>query len=121
MTAEPTTPTGRLTLIGESIAAHRTDEDSDRAVFEAGRERITYADRTIILELTETERKRLDELLGSFPVFKIEQPATRKAPEGEIHISALADPKHIADFVERVFRAVHDLDERYELRANHGD
>lgn len=117
MTSEPTTPTDRLTRIAESVASHRTHDDSDRAVFEADGKRITYADRTITLELTDTERKRLVELLGSFPVFKIEQPATRKAPEGEIHISAIADPKHTADFLERVFRSVYKLDEQYLLRA----
>jgi hypothetical protein len=106
----------RLTCIAEAITAHRK-RDSEGAVFETDAGRLTYADRTISLELTDTERERLDTLLESYPVFKIEQPATRKAPEGAVHVSAIADPKHAADFVESVFRDVFEQEEEYELRV----
>jgi hypothetical protein len=113
---EAHTPRERLSLVVEAITAHRK-RDSEGAVFETDAGRLTYVDRTITLELTDTERERLDILFESFPVFKIEQPATRKAPEGEVHVSAIADPKHAGDFVERVFRKVYEHDEEYELRV----
>lgn len=116
MTREAHAPHDRFSLVMESITAHRK-RDSDGAVFETDAGRLTYADRTITLELTETERGRLDTLFESYPVFKIEQPATRKAPDGEIHVSALADPKHTADFIESVFRDVFEQGEEYELRV----
>jgi hypothetical protein len=116
MTREAHAPRDRLSLVAESITAHRK-RDSDSAVFETDAGRLTYADRTITLELSETERERLDTLFESYPVFKIEQPATRKAPEGEVYVSALADPKHAADFVESVFRDVFEQGEEYELRV----
>lgn len=106
----------RLTLVAEAITAHRS-RNSKRVVLETDAGRLTYADRTITLDLTDAERERLESLFESFPVFKIEQPATRKAADATVHISALADPKHTADFVERVFRRVYELDEDYELRA----
>lgn len=116
MTREAHAPRDRFTLAMESITAHRK-RDSEGAAFETDAGRLTYADRTITLELTDTERERLDTLFESYPVFKIEQPATRKAPEGEVHVSALADPKHTADFIESVFREVFEQDEEYELRV----
>lgn len=116
MAREAHTPRDRLSLVVESITAHRK-HNSDGTVFETDAGRLTYDDRTITLELTETERERLDTLFESYPVFKIEQPATRKAPEGEIHVSALADPKHTADFVESVFRDVFEQGDEYELRV----
>lgn len=113
---EADTAQDRLALVAEAITAHRK-RNSERVVFETDAGRLTYADRTITLDLTDTERERLTDLFESFPVFKIEQPATRKADTGTVHISALADPKHTADFIEHVFRAVYELDEAYELRT----
>jgi hypothetical protein len=109
-------PRERLGLLAETIAAHRA-RDSEGAVFESDGGRVEYADRIVTLELSAEERERLDALLADFPVFKIEQPATRKAAEGVVHVSAIADPKHAADFVEGVFRQVYGADEGYELRV----
>lgn len=106
----------RLGLVAETIAAHR-ERGSEGAVFEGAGGRVEYADRVLTLELDGPARERLEDLLGEFPVFKIEQPATRKAPEGVVHVSAIADPKHAADFVEGVFRMVYGADEGYELRV----
>lgn len=115
MAREAHTERDRLALITETIAAHRT-RDSDRVVFETDTARLEYADRTITLDVSDGKRERLDDVLASFPVFKIEQPATRKAPAGTVHIAAIADPKHMADFVERVFREVYQHGTAYELR-----
>jgi hypothetical protein len=58
---------------------------------------------------------RLDAVLAEFPVFKVAHPETRKADEGVVHVSAIADPKHAADFVETLFREVYDRPEDYRL------
>ena len=111
-------PGERLGLVAEAVTAHR-ERGSEGAIFESASTegRVEYADRVLTLEVTPGHRERLDDLLGEFPVFKIEQPATRKAPEGVVHVSAIADPKHAADFVEGVFRRVYGAGEGYELRV----
>ncbi|UPM42628.1 hypothetical protein [Halocatena salina] len=106
----------RLALITETIAAHRK-HDRDRVVFETDTARLEYADRTIAIDVSDGARERLDAVLASFPVFKIEQPATRTAPTGTVHIAAIADPKHTADFIERIFRDVYQHGPGYELRV----
>jgi hypothetical protein len=85
--------------------------DGDRCV------RVEYADRLFALEVSTAERDALDEHLGSFPVFKVKQPETRKAPGGTVYVSAIADPKHAADFLEGTFRTVYGLPAEYELRV----
>lgn len=113
-------PAERRALVAEAVLAHR-ERASEVAVFEAAATddgestRITYADRVLTLECTDEARGRLDDLLGEYPVFKIKQPDTRKAPEGTVHLSALADPKHVADFVDDAFPAVYDLPGDYRL------
>lgn len=107
------TPRDRLALITKTITAHRT-RASGGVVFETDGGQLSYEDRTITLE--PPDRERIEAVLQSFPVFKIEQPATRKASADVVHISAIADPKHTADFIEQVFRRVYDHGEGYELR-----
>lgn len=110
----------RAALVAEAVVAHR-ERASERALFEAetgGAEpiQIVYADRTLTLSPDENGgRERADELLAEFPVFKVAQPATRKADVGVLHVSAIADPKHVADFVEAAFREVHGLPADYRL------
>ncbi|RRJ30378.1 hypothetical protein [Halocatena pleomorpha] len=116
MSSEAHTGRDRLALITETIAAHRK-RDSDRVVFKTDTARVEYADRTITLDVSDGAQDRLNDVLASFPVFKIEQPATRKAPTGTVHVAAIADPKHIADFIERIFREVYQHGPGYELRA----
>ncbi len=113
---EATDPRERLGLVVDAITAHRKRE-SEGVVLVADEGRIEYADRTLTLSLTDEQRDALDDVLSEFPVFKIEQPATRKAPEGVVHVSAIADPKHAADFVEACFRRVFGAGEDYELRV----
>lgn len=77
--------------------------------------RLGYEDRLLSLDLSGDERERLAALLDDFPVFKVKRPETRKAPDGTVYVSAIADPKHLADFVEECFRRVFDLEEDYGL------
>lgn len=123
-----TTPADRKRLAVRAIGRHRSREDGVDFLARAGDRsvRLSYADRTIAMDLAAAgdttggadvgaARAALDELLAAFPVFKIQQPETRKARDGRVYVSALADPKHAADFIEACCRDVFDLDEGYEL------
>lgn len=109
-------PAQRRALLAEAITAHRR-RGSDEARFQAEDHEVRFADRTITLTVSAAERERLDALLGEFPVFKLDQPATRKASEDTVYIAAIADPKHAADFLDRTFREVYGLGEGYTLWA----
>lgn len=110
----------RLALAVDAVTTHRT-RGSEGVVFEGvdgdRRVRVEYADRLFTLPVSADERDALAEHLGSFPVFKLKQPETRKAPDGTVYVSAIADPKHAADFLEGSFRTVYDLPEGFELRV----
>lgn len=108
------TPAERMTLLVEQVASHRSA--GGEVVFTSERGRVVYGDRLVHLELTDDERQRLDDLLGRFHVFKVKQPETRKAPDGAVYVSAKADAKHAADFLEGVFRLVFEEPGDYELR-----
>ncbi|MFD1514861.1 hypothetical protein [Halomarina rubra] len=116
MTDTADTPRDRLVAFVRAITAERTS-GGDGVAFVAQETRLTYADRTVTLSCSPTERERLDELLGEYPVFKVKQPETRKAPEDVVVLSAIADPKHLADFLESVFREVFEAAEGFELRV----
>lgn len=109
----------RRARIAEAIAQHRRSGSESPVLFVAA----TGPDQPFVeyrgreLTVTTAHRDRLDALLGEFPVFKIAQPATNKAPEGEVHVSALADPKHTADFLDRLFLDVFNVAESYRLRV----
>lgn len=113
---EAATPADRRRLTAEAITAHRR-RGSDAAVFAAGDHRVRYADRVIRFEVDAAARDRLEDLLTEFPVFKLKQPATRKADPGVVYVSAIADAKHAADFLDAAFTTVYDHDEDYELRV----
>lgn len=106
----------RLVLFVRTVADQRTG-GGEGVVFEADAGRAEYDDRTVTLDLSADERERLDALLEDYPVFKLEQPATRKAPEGVVVLSAIADAKHLGDFLESLFREVFEASEGYELRV----
>jgi hypothetical protein len=112
----------RIALAVDAVSTHRA-RGSEEAVFEGvdadgdRRVRVEYADRLFTLEVSADEHEALDGHLGSFPVFKVKQPETRKAPEGTVYVSAIADPKHAADFLEGTFRTIYDLPADYELRV----
>jgi len=104
----------RRLLVGQITEARR----SGGAVrFEAGPRTVRYDDRRLRLELDSGERAALESLCEEYRVFKIEQPATRKAEAGVVYLSAVTDAKHAADFVESLFREVYGLGEGYELQA----
>jgi hypothetical protein len=106
--------TRRRALVRAVVEARRTETP---VAFEGAGHSITYADRTLRLEAGPDERDRLDELLSEYRVFKVKQPETRKADPGVVHLSAVTDPKHAADFLEALFRTVYGADEGYELRV----
>lgn len=114
MTDVATTPGARRTRIVRAVEAHRR-EGGEPVELRAGGVRLRYEDRELTLPVSEAQRDRLDALMASYPVFKLAQPATRKAPEGTVVVAAIADPKHLADFCEDCFREVHGLDEGYAL------
>jgi hypothetical protein len=120
-----TSPADRKRLAVRAIAGHRSREDGIDFVARDGDRTVglRFADRTITLDLGEAgdgtdvgpARAALDELLASFPVFKLQQPETRKADDGTVYVSALADAKHAADFLEACCRDVFGLGAAYEL------
>lgn len=117
MTETADDPASRRTLVVRAVTAHRR-EGGGPVVFAAGEaadSRLEYEDRLVSLDLSREERDRLAALLDDFPVFKVKQPETRKAPDRTVYVSAIADPKHLADFVEDCFRRVFGLGEGYRL------
>jgi hypothetical protein len=125
-------PGDRRALVAEAVFAHRA-RDSEAAAFEAGDRRLDYADRVVTVPVGRREktgdadtpddaddgdaepRVQLDALLDDYPVFKVDQPATRKADDDVVYVSAIADPKHVADFVDDCFRRVYGRPNDYEL------
>ena len=112
----------RRAMVAAIVAARRDDEPVTFAADLADgaatdRPRVVYEDRSLRLELDEGRRERLEDLLSEYRVFKVEQPATRKAEPGIVYLSAVTDPKHAADFLEALFRTVYGADEGYELRV----
>ena len=101
----------------KAVLGARKADETVIFVADRPRARVTYQDRRLRTDVDETERERLEMLLSEYPVFKIQQPDTRKADEGVVHLSAVTDPKHAADFVEALFREVYGAGREYELRV----
>ena len=114
MTEPATTPTDRRTRVVRAVMAHRKSS-GDPVAFSADDVRVVYDDRLLELSLSEPERDRLDALLAEYPVFKVKQPETRKAAEGTVFVSAIADPKHLADFVDECLVRVYGRADDYGL------
>ncbi|MFB6083537.1 MAG: hypothetical protein ABEJ94_04755 [Halorientalis sp.] len=118
MTAEGSDAADRRTRIAKAIVAHReAGHDSPVRFTAPDAPAVEYCDREITVQVDDAEHDRLDDLLDDFPVFKIAQPATRKAPDGEVHVSAIADPKHAADFLDTLFLDVFERPDDYGLRV----
>ena len=113
------TPEARRQAIVKAVVEARTADEA--VTVRAGDDVVVYEDRRLRLEVGGDERRRLEALLEEYHVFKIEEPATRKAEEGVVHLSAVTDPKHAADFVEALFRQVYGAHEDYELRVERRD
>ncbi|SEN05161.1 hypothetical protein SAMN05216388_1001251 [Halorientalis persicus] len=119
MTADGERAIERRTRIAEAITAHRRAGSQSPVLVAVAADDppyVEYCDREIVVRVDDAQRDRLDALLAEFPVFKIAQPATRKAPDGEVHVSAIADPKHAADFLDTLFLDVFDRPDDYDLR-----
>ncbi|WP_255149015.1 hypothetical protein [Halorarius halobius] len=114
MSDPATDPDARRTAIVRAVMAHRR-EAGDPVAFHACDERVRYDDRLLELGVSDAQRERLDALLDDYPVFKLKQPETRTAPDGTVFVAAIADPKHLADFLEDCFRQVYGHGEGYAL------
>lgn len=116
-----TTPAERRTAIARAIVSHRNAGHESPVRLAADGDdgtacpAVEYEDRLVTVTVDDSERERLDALLSEFPVFKIAQPETRKAPDGVVHVSAIADPKHAADFLDRLFLDVFERPADYPL------
>lgn len=110
-----TEPTARRHLLVRQLLSHRGQ--SDTLTVHARDRTLRYGDRLLEVSVDDTERDRLDRLLEEYPVFKLKQPATRKAADDTVYVAAVADPKHLADFIEDCCRHVYELSETYPLRV----
>lgn len=110
-----TEPTDRRRLLVRRLMSHRGQ--SDTVALHASDRTLRYGDRLLELAVDNRERDLLDDLLDEYPVFKVKQPATRKAADGTVYIAAVADPKHLTDFIEDCCRQVYELPETYPLRV----
>lgn len=113
--SEADDPDDRQTLLVREVM--RARREGETVTFRARDATVEYADRLLRVEVDDDERDALDALLDEFPVFKVKQPETRKADESVVYVSAIADPKHAADFVEAAFRRAFGLPGDYRLSA----
>lgn len=113
--SEAADPGDRRTLVVRAVMDARRSGGTVALATDAAT--VAYADRRLRFPVDADGRAALDDLLADFPVFKVKQPDTRKADDGVVYVSALADPKHVADFVEAAFRRVYGLPADYRLRA----
>lgn len=118
-------PADRQLLYAEAIRAHRTRgspyitvmteiDDGEGESTPEPAPWVQFADNVFNLDCTNAELDRLKELLGQFPAFTIEALERPEDAKGtNVRVSARADEKRLAEFVERTFRVVYELDEEY--------
>jgi hypothetical protein len=99
-------------------AVQRARQAGTAIAFEAVGERVEYEDRLLRFDAT---ADALAPALADYHVFKVKQPETRKAPEGVTYVSAIADAKHLADFLDDAFVRVFDAPEGYDLSVDAPD
>ena len=112
------TPEDRRQAVVSAIATARRAEERVEFIADDTGARVVFEDRRLRVE--SADRDRLAALLEDYGVFKVRQPATRKADDGVVYLSAVTDPKHGADFVEALFREVYDAPMNYRLRVEPG-
>ncbi len=117
MTATDSASRRRL-LVEALVEARQTTQP---VAFVAEDRRIMFEDRTLRVEATDAERDRLETLCDEYRVLKIQQPETRKAADNVVYLSAVTDPKHLADFIDALFRDVYTADADYELTTDRPD
>lgn len=109
-------PTARRRRLVDAIVDNRADPDGGPTRFEGAGHAVEYDDQRLRLEVDDSSRAVLDDLLADYRVVKVDQPATRRADDGVVYLSAVTDAKHAADFVDALFLEVFDAEEDYELR-----
>ena len=124
-------PADRQLLYAEAISAHRTrgspyltieaeittetgEDDGADGAAPSPTPWVQFGDNVFNLDCTDTELDRLKDLLREFPAFTIEALERPEDAEGtNVRVSAMADEKRLAEFVERTFRVVYELEEDY--------
>lgn len=109
-------PTARRRRLVDAIVDNGADADGEPTRFEGSGHVVEYDDRQLRLEVDDAGRAALDDLLAAYRVVKVDEPATRRADDGVVYLSAVTDAKHAADFVDALFLEVFDAEEDYELR-----
>lgn len=113
----------RQQLFGDAIRAHRerdsafltVEADENAADEDEAPPWIQFADGTVNLDCTDVELDRLKDLLNEFPAFKIDELHRPEDAEGtNARVTALADQKRIAEFVDRIFQVVYEQPEDYQ-------
>ncbi|GAB3418492.1 hypothetical protein GCM10027435_18590 [Haloparvum alkalitolerans] len=115
----------RRKLYAEAVTAHRKrsspvttiDVDPDSDTTETDGEFppwIQVAGTEVVMDCTDAELERLKDLLGEYPEFRIEELESPEEAEGtNAVVSARSDANRIADFAERAFREVYELESDY--------
>ena len=99
---------------GEAAAGDVGRDGDDDAEDEEATPWLQFAEKTFNLDATDEELDRLKSLVGEFPEFRIDQLESPDSAEGtNVRITARSDANRLADFADRVFRDVYDLDETY--------
>ncbi|MFB6155784.1 MAG: hypothetical protein ABEJ22_07800 [Haloferacaceae archaeon] len=114
------TPKERQKLFADAVFAHR-NRGSAFLTVEAEPEGedepapwVQFADKTFNLDCTDEELERLEDLLGSFPEFRIDALESPEEAEGtNVRITARSDANRLAGFVDRVFQTVYGRDGDY--------
>jgi hypothetical protein len=117
----------RVSLVGDTVAAHR-ERDSAFCTLEAAADPrddpdflppwVQYADGTLNLDCTDEELDALSEVVSRFGAFTVTARDTEEdAPGTNVRIEAQADDDRVGQFVEAVFRDVYDLPEDFLLWA----
>jgi len=108
----------RQLLFVDAIRAHR-ERDSPFLTVEVepdelGPRWLQFADGVVNLDCTDEELDRLKALLDSFPAFKIDDLTRPEDAEGtNARVTAFADQKRIAEFIDRALGTVYDLPADY--------
>ncbi|SEH52116.1 MULTISPECIES: hypothetical protein [Halopenitus] len=122
--------TERHALFADAVSAHRArsspvatldvDADSDTTTTEDDLPPwIQVAGTEVVLDVTDDELDRLKTLLDDYPEFRIDELHSPEDAEGtNAVITARSDANRIADFIERTFRTVFELDDDYRVWAS---
>ncbi len=119
--AEPEDRANRLGRIVDRLGSQRAG--GERVLrFEGesseGTALVESRDRQLRLWIPPARRSALETMLERFPVFKIQQPETRKAPAEVVNIAVLADVPHTAQFLDGLLCDLHGLGSEYTLQIS---